>query len=56
MKNIINCILIAITVIVYIGVIIMKFCTPIDIPNGSFIIITLVFIIAEGQFINMIMR
>ncbi len=52
MNRIINLALAIIAVLVYIAVIIMKFKTPIDIPNGSFVIITLLFIISEGQFIS----
>ena len=52
MNRIISLVLAVITALVYVGVIIMKFYTPIDIPNGSFIVITLLVIISEGQFIN----
>lgn len=54
-KNIINFSLMILTALIYIGILVMKFFTPIDIPNGSFISITLVFIIAEGHFVNMIL-
>ncbi len=52
MKKKINLILAIASVVIYIGVIIMKFFTNIDIPNGSFILITLLFSISESQFVS----
>ncbi len=52
MKKKTNLILALASAIVYISVIIMKFFTQIDIPDSSFVCISLLFIISEGQFIN----
>lgn len=52
MKKKTNLILSIASVIVYISVIIMKFFTQIDIPDSSFVYISLLFIISEGQFIR----
>lgn len=52
MKGQINLILAIASAVVYISVIIMKFFTTIDIANGSFIIVTLLFIISMSQFIS----
>ena len=52
MKGQINLILAIASVVVYISVIIMKFFTTVDIPNGSFIVVTLLFIISLRQFIS----
>lgn len=52
MKRRINMILEIISVVVYISVIIMKFFTTIDIPDSSFVIMSLLFIISAGQFGN----
>ncbi len=52
MKKKINLILAIFSVVIYISVIIMKFFTNIDIPNGSFVLVTLLFIISESQFAN----
>ena len=45
MNKTINLILAILSVITYIGIIVMKFYTQINIPNGSFVIMTLLFII-----------
>lgn len=52
MKKKTNLILATASVIVYISVIIMKFFTQIDIPDSSFVCISLLFIISEGQFVS----
>ena len=52
MKKKINLILAIVLAVIYISVIIMKFFTNIDIPNGSFILMTLLFIISESQFVS----
>ncbi len=52
MKKKTNLILAIASAIVYISVIIMKFFTQIDIPDSSFVYISLLFIISERQFIN----
>lgn len=52
MNKAFNLILAIIAAIVFVSVIIMKFHTSINISDGSFIIITLLFIICEGQFLN----
>lgn len=51
MKKKIDLVLSIASVIVYISVIIMKFFT-IEIPDSSFVCISLLFIISEGQFIR----
>lgn len=52
MKKKTNLVLSIASVTVYISVIIMKFFTQIDIPDSSFVCISLLFIISEGQFIR----
>lgn len=52
MNKTINLILAILSVITYIGIIVMKFYTQINIPNGSFVIMTLLFIISVCQFLN----
>lgn len=52
MNKTINLILAILSVITYIGIIVMKFHTQINIPNGSFVIMTLLFIISVCQFLN----
>ena len=52
MNKTINLILAILSVITYIGIIVMKFHTQINIPNGSFVIMTLMFIISVCQFLN----
>lgn len=47
-----NFILAIASVIVYIIVVIMKFFTQINIPDSSFVCITLLFIISARQFIS----
>lgn len=50
MKMNINLILSIASIIVYLCVVVMKFFTKIDIPNSSFIIMTLLFIISMAKF------
>lgn len=52
MKKKINLILAIAFAVVYISVIVMKFFTQIDVPDSSFVVITLLFIICERQFIG----
>ena len=52
MNKTINLILAILSVITYIGIIVMKFYTQINIHNGSFVIMTLLFIISVCQFLN----
>lgn len=52
MKKKTNLILAIASVIVYVSVIIMKFFAQIDIPDSSFVCISLLFIISEGQFVS----
>lgn len=52
MNKTINLILAILSVITYIGIIVMKFHTQINIPNGAFVIMTLLFIISVCQFLN----
>ena len=51
MNKTINLILAILSVITYIGIIVMKFYTQINIPNGSFVIMTLLFIISVFLFL-----
>mgnify|MGYP000149288822 CR=1 FL=1 len=54
MNKTINLILAILSVITYIGIIVMKFYTQINIPNGSFVIMTLLFIISVCQFFKFV--